>query len=159
MTRMVTGGRIKEKMKYLLLKIIGLAIIPVLLFPVGIAKAFDLEGYRKNLQISIQKARKAFEFEYAKDEMINEFNSYKFGHVILFEAPPSDKWAYKTTDLTENLKNLLQRTLEYVDPDKELKSAISLIQGCQEDPKKVIERYIKAKQLRADIEEMLEELK
>ena len=57
-----------------------------------------------------------------------------------------------------DMRSLLLRTLEYIDPDKELQRAVSLIDGCQEDPKKVIERYIKIKQLREDIEKILEVL-
>ena len=61
-------------------------------------------------------------------------------------------------DLRQDLRTLLTRTLEYIDPDKELQRAVSLIDGCKEDPKTVIERYIKVKQLREDIEKMLKVL-
>ena len=127
-------------MRKLIFLILAVGLIFGLLFLCGKSEGRDLPKAAVNARVVGNQALPSTVYESESDTWV--FNK-KYGQL---------EWH------SIDMRALLTRTLEYIDPDKELQRAVSLIDGCQEDPKKVIERYIKIKQLREDIEEMLEVL-
>jgi len=128
-------------MRKLIFLILAVGLIFGLLFLCGKSEGRDLPKAAVNARVVGNQALPSTVYESESDTWV--FNK-KYGQL---------EWH------SIDMRALLTRTLEYIDPDKELQRAVSLIDGCKEDPKTVIERYIKVKQLREDIEEMLEVLK
>ena len=135
-------------MRKLIVLILAVGLIFGLLFLCGKSEGRDLPKAAVNARVVGNQALPSTVYESESDTWV--FNK-KYGQLEWHSADGSQMKAI-------DMRSLLLRTLEYIDPDKELQRAVSLIDGCQEDPKKVIERYIKIKQLREDIEEMLEVL-
>ena len=135
-------------MRKLIFLILAVGLIFGLLFLCGKSEGRDLPKAAVNARVVGNQELPSTIYEPESDTWV--FNK-KYDQIEWHSADGSQMKAI-------DLRSLLTRTLEYIDPDKELQRAVSLIDDCQEDPKKVIERYIKIKQLREDIEEMLEVL-
>jgi len=135
-------------MRKLIFLILAVGLIFGLLFLCGKSEGRDLPKAAVNARVVGNQELPSTVYESESDTWV--FNK-KYGQLEWHSADGSQMKAI-------DMRSLLLRTLEYIDPDKELQRAVSLIDGCKEDPKTVIERYIKIKQLREDIEKILEVL-